>query len=216
MEANCRKPWLMKAYGRAISFAAENAGCDRAGAAIVRGVSFSLAPGEGLQLFGPNGSGKSSLLSMFAGLIRPAEGRLCWREDAAEMERPPEDSIFFLGHEASVKPALTAEENVRFWAKTYGGGGDVRRALAAVDAVPFQHLRARSLSAGQRRRVDLARALLAEREVWLLDEPAAAIDRGGVVIIRKLIEDHLARGGIAIIATHDDLGDGFKRLELAR
>ncbi len=205
----------MDRYRRDISLSAENAGCDRAGAAIVRGVSFALKAGEGLQLFGPNGAGKSSLLSMFAGLIRPAEGALRWREGGAETDRPPEASVFFLGHEASVKPALTAEENLAFWAKTYGGG-EVKAALEAVDAMAFRRLRARSLSAGQRRRVDLARALLAQREVWLLDEPTAAIDRDGVKIIRRLIDDHLARGGVAIVATHDDLGDGFKRLELAR
>ena len=204
----------MEQYRRAISLSAENAGCDRAGAAIVRGISFRLAPGDGLQLFGPNGSGKSSLLSMFAGLIRPSEGTLQWNCDDQESVRPPDQSIFFLGHEASVKSALTARENLRFWAKTYGGG-DVSHALEAVAAGSFAHLRAGRLSAGQRRRVDLARALLARREVWLLDEPTSAIDRDGVAIIRNLIDDHLARGGIAIFATHDDLGPGFKRLELA-
>ncbi|WP_375204369.1 heme ABC exporter ATP-binding protein CcmA [Hyphococcus sp.] len=205
----------MSSYRRAISLAADNAGCDRAGAAVVRGVTFSLGPGEGMQLFGPNGSGKSSLLSMFAGLIRPAEGGIQWRVDDAPGDTAPEGGVFFLGHDASVKPALTAEENLRFWAQA-NGGGDVDKALNAVDAASFRHLRAGRLSAGQRRRVDLARALLADREVWLLDEPTAAIDRDGVRIIRKLIDDHLARGGIAIVATHDDLGEGFKRLELAR
>lgn len=205
----------MSPYRRAISLAAENAGCDRAGAAIVRGVTFSLGPGEGMQLFGPNGSGKSSLLSMFAGLIDLAEGVVGWRVNGAAVEAAPEAGVFFLGHEASVKPALTAEENLRFWAKA-SGGGDVDAALAAVDALSFRHLRAGRLSAGQKRRVDLARALLVDREVWLLDEPTAAIDRDGVKIIRKLIDDHLARGGVAIVATHDDLGSDFKRLELAR
>ena len=205
----------MDPYRRAISLAAENAGCDRAGAAIVRAVSFTLKPGEGLQLFGPNGSGKSSLLSMFAGLIRPVEGAVRWRAGDQALAGPPEGGVFFLGHEASVKPALTAAENLRFWAKTYGGG-DVAEALEAVGAASFGALRARSLSAGQRRRVDLARAVMAKREVWLLDEPAAAIDRDGVAMIRRLIDDHLACGGIAIVATHDDLGTGFKRLELAR
>lgn len=205
----------MSPYRRAISLTAADAGCDRAGAAIVRGVSFSLAAGEGMQLFGPNGSGKSSLLSMFAGLIRPVEGAVEWRVDGDVCDTAPEGGVFFLGHDASVKPALTAEENLRFWAQV-NGGGDVSAALNAVDATSFQHLRAGRLSAGQRRRMDLARALLADREVWLLDEPTAAIDRDGVRVIRRLIDDHLSRGGIAIVATHDDLGDGFKRLELAR
>ncbi|MFC2952912.1 heme ABC exporter ATP-binding protein CcmA [Marinicaulis aureus] len=205
----------MSPYRRAISLTAADAGCDRAGAAIVRGVNFSLAPGEGMQLFGPNGSGKSSLLSMFAGLIRPVEGVLEWRLDGAVSNAAPAGGVFFLGHDASVKPALTAEENLRFWAQV-NGGGDVGAALKAVDGASFRHLRAGRLSAGQRRRVDLARALLVDREAWLLDEPTAAIDRDGVAVIRKLIDDHLSRGGIAIVATHDDLGDGFKRLELAR
>ena len=205
----------MNPYRRAVSLSAENAGCIRAGAAVVRGVSFALAPGEGLQLFGPNGSGKSSLLSMFAGLIRPAEGAVRWRADGADLDGPPENGVFFLGHEASVKPALTAAENLAFWVKTYGGG-DISAALNAVGADAFSGLRAGRLSAGQRRRVDLARAVIAEREVWLLDEPAASIDRDGVKIVRSLIDSHLARGGVAIVATHDDLGPGFKRVELAR
>ncbi len=205
----------MEPYRRAISFHTDNAGCDRAGATIVRGISLALSPGEGLQLFGPNGSGKSSLLSVFAGLIRPVEGSVRWRTDGAETAAPPEECIFFLGHEASVKPALTAEENLRFWAKLYGTDA-VADALEKVGAGSYARLRAGRLSAGQRRRIDLARAIVARREVWLLDEPTAAIDRDGVALIRKLIDDHLACGGIAIVATHDDLGPGFKRLELAR
>ncbi len=205
----------MDQYRRAIRLTAENAGCDRAGAAIVRGVSFSLAPGDGLQLFGPNGSGKSSLLSMFAGLIRPVEGEVLWYCDDAESPQPPDNSIFFLGHEASVKPALTTLENLKFWSDVYGGG-DVDLALEKLGATSFAHLRAGKLSAGQRRRADLARAVLGRREVWLLDEPTAALDRDGVVLVRSLINEHLGRGGIAVVATHDDLGDGFKRLELTR
>ncbi|GJL92069.1 heme ABC exporter ATP-binding protein CcmA [Hyphococcus sp.] len=205
----------MEQYRRAISFRAENAGCDRAGAAIVRGVSFGLSPGDGLQLFGPNGSGKSSLLSLFAGLIHPAEGMVRWHCEGVDSGKAPDDSVFFLGHEASVKPALTAFENLKFWTGVYSGGG-VEQALEKLGAASFAHLRGGKLSAGQRRRVDLARAVLVQREVWLLDEPTAALDRDGVVLVRSLIDEHLTRGGIAIVATHDDLGDGFKRLELAR
>ncbi len=207
----------MEPYAQQIGFEAENAGCDRAGAAIVRGVSFNLAPGEALQLFGPNGSGKSSLLSMFAGLIRPVEGALRWRRVEEEADAPFENSVFFLGHEASVKPSLTAEENLIFWAQTYGASRAlVDEATAAVDAEGFAKLRAGRLSAGQRRRIDLARAVLADRPVWLLDEPTAAVDRDGVEIIRDLTARHRSRGGVAIIATHDDLGPGYQRVELGR
>ena len=205
----------MEQYRRAISFRADNAGCDRAGAAIVRGVSFELAPGNGLQLFGPNGSGKSSLLSMFAGLIRPADGRVSWRCEGREFAAPIEDSIVFVGHEAAIKPALSASENLSFWARSYGAA-NTAHALERLGAASFMQLRAGKLSAGQRRRVDLARLAAAQREVWLLDEPTAALDKDGVHIVRTLINEHLARGGIAIVATHDDLGAGFQRLELAR
>ncbi len=210
----------MEPYAQPIGFEAENAGCDRAGAEIVRGVTFSLKPGDALQLFGPNGSGKSSLLSMFAGLIEPAEGTVSWRNGPAQSAAPFPGSLFFLGHEASVKPSLTAKENIAFWAKTYGAwrahGKRVAAALEFVGANGFSHLRAGRLSAGQRRRLDIARALLAERPVWLMDEPTAAVDRDGIDIVRKLTADHRARGGIAIIATHDDLGPGYHRLELGR
>jgi len=211
----------MTPYANPVSLMAENAGCDRAGAPVARGVCFTLSPGEGLQLFGPNGSGKTSLLSLFAGLIDLAEGAISWRTGDDENAKPPQDSVFFLGHDASVKLAMTAEENLRFWASFYGVEKSQRaqrivKALAAVDANAFRHLRAGVLSAGQKRRTDLARALLADRPVWLLDEPAAALDRDGVKMIRSLIDGHLARGGVAIVATHDDLGSGFKRVELGR
>jgi heme exporter protein A len=104
---------------------------------------------------------------------------------------------------------------LKFWASIYGSGS-AEQALEKLGAISFAHLRGGKLSAGQRRRVDLARAVLVQREVWLLDEPTAALDSDGVAIVRSLIDEHLARGGIAVVATHDDLGSGFKRLELAR
>lgn len=205
----------MTPYALTIGLEANNVGCDRAGAPIVRGVGFSLTPGEGLQLFGPNGSGKSSLLSVLAGLIRPAEGAVTWRCNGADSARPPAGAVFFLGHDASVKPALSARENLSFWAATYGAGARaVDAALDRVGAGGFRDLRAGRLSAGQKRRVDLARALLAGRPAWLLDEPAASLDASGDDLLRSLLADHFARGGVAVIATHDDLGRGFARLRL--
>ena len=209
----------MEPYAQPIGLEAENAGCDRAGAPVARGVSFVMQPGEGMQLFGPNGSGKTSLLAMFAGLIRAAEGTIVWRNAGETSQKPFDDSVFFLGHAASVKASLTPQENLDFWAKTYGVQNRKARidaALAEVGATSFAMMRSGRLSAGQRRRIDLARALIAARPVWLLDEPTAAIDRDGVAMVRVMTANHLARGGIAIIATHDDLGGGFKRMELGR
>lgn len=210
----------MLRYKREITLLAEDVGCDRAGAPIVRGVSFTLKPGDALQLFGSNGSGKTSLLALFAGHIRPATGSANWSIAGGEaQENPFADSIFFLGHEVSVKPALTAQENLVFWAKLYGAGKNVGEdkiaaALERVGMSDCRNMRAGRLSAGQRRRIDLARALLAQREVWLMDEPAAAIDAQGGAMLRGVISDHLENGGIALIATHDELGVASRKLEI--
>ncbi len=200
--------------------AAENAGCDRGGVPVVRGLSVIISPGEAVQLFGPNGSGKTSLLSLFAGIVAPAEGAVRWRRaDIEKKNRPFSNSIFFLGHETAVKPALTAFENLVFWAKLYGvkgadADGRARSALARVGLAAAADMRAGRLSAGQRRRIDLARGDLVDREVWLLDEPSSSLDSDGARIAGEMISDHLLRGGIAIIATHALLDAPSRRLEL--
>ncbi len=210
----------MQPYQREITLEAENAGCDRSGIPVVRGASFTLKPGEAIQLFGANGSGKTSLLALFAGHIRLAEGRVRWRDGEGVAQAAPfGHSLLFLGHEVSVKPALTAEENLFFWANIYGADGiDAKRnvidALARVGMSNFRSIRAGRLSAGQRRRIDLARAFLVRREVWLLDEPAAAVDNKGAALIGDMISEHLACGGIAVIATHDKLKVASRRLEI--
>jgi heme exporter protein A len=211
----------MTPYERSISLEAKDAGCDRGGDAIVRGVTFSMGPGEAIQLFGPNGSGKTSLLAMFAGLIPPAEGNVRWRNGDNEDERPFEKSVFFLGHETAVKPTLTAEENLFFWAALYGRSKNetktlIRDALERLDMAAFAHVKTGRLSAGQRRRIDLARALLCNREIWFLDEPAASLDWEGSAIAGTMIAEHLARGGLAIVATHAALAFDARRVELKR
>lgn len=209
-----------------------NAGCDRAGVPIVRGVDLTLRPGEAVQLFGPNGSGKTSLLALIAGHVAPAEGMVTWARGAAggatqgstrrstQGPAPFAGSVFFLGHEASVKPALTAAENLLFWAALYGFEGAaarkaVREALDRLGMGRLRDMRTGRLSAGQRRRVDLGRALLARRPVWLLDEPVAALDREGDAIVSAIIAGHLSDGGMAVIATHDRLDVVSRRVELA-
>ena len=110
----------MQHYKREITLRLDDAGCDRAGAPIVRGVTFDLAPGDAIQLFGANGSGKTSLLYLVAGQLRPAEGQVLWNSPGLQQHNPFAHSILFVGHEASVKPALTAYENLAFWAELYG------------------------------------------------------------------------------------------------
>ena len=210
----------MARYTREITLQADNAGCDRAGAPIVRGVSFTLEPGGAIQLFGANGSGKTSLLSLFAAHIDPAEGAVVWRDQAGhQQEQPFEESLVFVGHDVSIKPALTAEENLQFWAALYGvnktdQSQQIDAALSRMGMVGLRHMRAGRMSAGQRRRIDLARLLLARRAVWLMDEPATAIDASGVEILRSVIAEHLDCGGIAVVATHDELGVALRKMEI--
>ena len=208
----------MAPYRRKISLRLENAGCDRGGRPIVRGVTLGVTPGDAVQLFGANGAGKTSLLNLIAGLLRPAEGSLAWRVDKGGWEpQSPLDAIVYIGHEACVKSALTAGENMLIWAKTYGvqkakQKDAVYGALTRVGMQECVDMRAGALSAGQRRRVDVARAILAEREVWLMDEPAAAVDEKGAEMIGALIAEHKERGGVAIIATHDALSVTSRKL----
>lgn len=208
----------MTSYPRQISLRARNLGCDRGGAPIVRGVELTVEPGEAVQLFGANGAGKTSLLNLFAGHLDAAEGDIEWRiNDSDWSAQKPADSVLHISHVAPMKPALTALENLLFWARSYGHAKAAAKdaaesALMRVNLTAQTHMRAGKFSAGQRRRLDIARAVMAEREVWLMDEPAAAIDAKGAETVSAIIAEHLAKGGVAIAATHDTLGVASRRL----
>ena len=190
-----------------LSVNAENLGCDRAGVPVVRGVDFRLKGGEAIQLFGANGAGKSTILLAVAGLMRTASGALRWTVDNQTREdRPAHEAVIYMGHEASVKSALTVRENLEFWTQIYGAARNkISAALEAFSLAPYADIRAGRLSAGQRRRLDLARCTLADRPLWLLDEPAASLDAEGAALVARIIRHHLKRGGAALIATHDPL-----------
>ncbi|MHA7871723.1 MAG: heme ABC exporter ATP-binding protein CcmA [Hyphococcus sp.] len=198
---------------------AENLGCDRGGNAVLRGVDLTVTPGEAVQLFGANGAGKTSLLNVFAGHIRASEGSLSWRSNDTEAwsSARPHGAVLFIAHAVPLKSALTAAENLQFWASAYGvpradQGVIIADALDRVNMSDFSNAKAGKLSAGQRRRLDIARAIMARREVWLMDEPAAAVDANGAGIIAALIRAHLQQGGVAIMATHDTLGVESRKL----
>jgi heme exporter protein A len=150
---------------------------------------------------GPNGAGKSTLLRLVAGLLRPAAGSVALEgaDDAATGAHS-----HYLGHLDALKPGLTVRQNLDFWRRLWGGG-DIDAALDAVGLEPLGDLHASVLSAGQRRRVALARLLVARRLLWLLDEPATALDSAAEAGLGRLIADHLAGGGMAIAATHREL-----------
>jgi len=169
--------------------------CARGPAQILAGVSFALEAGEALILRGPNGAGKTTLLRTLAGLTPPLAGRIDMAEDA----------IAYAGHADGLKAQLTVAENLSFWAGVFGTF-DPSPAIEAFHLTPLLDRRAGEMSAGQKRRLSLARLLVTGRRVWCLDEPTVSLDTENVARFAAAVEAHLANGGSAIIATHIDLG----------
>ena len=168
---------------------------------VFRDVGFAIAAGGALQLTGPNGSGKSTLLRLLAGLLRPAAGTLSWDGADALADLPSHARrVAYVGHLDAVKHGLTASENLRFAARV--GGGDIAAALAAVGLDELADLPARMLSAGQRRRLALARLALSPASLWLLDEPTTGLDARSVERFGAMLSGHRSRGGLAVAATH--------------
>ncbi|MBU2959008.1 heme ABC exporter ATP-binding protein CcmA [Paracoccus sp. 1_MG-2023] len=165
----------------------------RGGLRVIEGVELDLRAGQALILQGPNGAGKTTLLRTIAGLQPPAAGTI----------EAPEDSIAYAAHADAVKPTLTVAENLAFWAQVFGGEGS--DALARLDLAHLADRPAARLSAGQRRRLGLARLLVTGRPIWALDEPTVSLDRGSVGRFTKILRAHLGQGGIAVIASHLDL-----------
>lgn len=179
--------------------------CMRGGREVFSDLGFRVCAGEALVLTGANGAGKTSLLRMIAGLLRPAAGRI--ELAGGEAELGVAEQAHYLGHQDALKPSLTVCENLQFWA-SYLGRNDaaVASALAAVGLEELADLPAGYLSAGQRRRLSLARLLAAPRRLWLLDEPTAALDIAAQERLTALMREHLGGGGIIIVATHGALG----------
>ena len=169
---------------------------------VLRDLSFTAEPGAGLLLLGPNGSGKSTLLRVIAGLKRPDAGRLLWEgADALADLAAHAARIAYLGHQDAVKPGLTAAENLRFAARRR----PVADALDQMGLAALAGLPVRMLSAGQRRRLALARLVLSDASLWLLDEPTLGLDTASLERLGTVLAAHRARGGIVIAATHLDL-----------
>jgi len=191
----------------------DNLSLERAERLVAEGLSALVTSGAALLLLGPNGSGKSSLLRALAGLMLPAAGRIAWDgADIAKAADAHRARLGFIGHQDAVKPGLSVAENLGFWAGF--GGGDVKAALAAFKLANLADRPARFLSAGQRRRLALSRLALRRSALWLLDEPTTALDSDSRQAFLALLRDHLDGGGIAVIATHEDLGIDAQRLTL--
>jgi heme exporter protein A len=180
-------------------------------------LAFELPAGEAVALTGANGSGKTSLLRALAGLIRPRSGEVRFSGPQGEIE--PEDArargVHLAGHADGLKPNRTAWEELRFQAIFAGGSeASAREAAATLALEPLLELETRKLSAGQRRRLVLARLIAAPRALWLLDEPLAPLDQARRTLAGELMAAHLARGGLIVAAVHDPLPIPARKLEI--
>ncbi|MBL6936693.1 MAG: heme ABC exporter ATP-binding protein CcmA [Alphaproteobacteria bacterium] len=190
--------------------------CIRGQRVLFRDLSFRVDGGQVLSLEGPNGAGKTSLLRVLAGLLPAAGGTVALvsgrgaETDADERGR----RVAWLGHNDAAKPQLTPREVLMFFARLYGTRADIDAVLASVGLAKIANLACGYLSAGQKKRLALARLKVAERPVWLLDEPLSSLDADGRKRALDLVNGHVMFGGIVIAATHEPLGVASERLTL--
>jgi heme exporter protein A len=179
--------------------------CTRGGREVFSGLGFTVGSGQALIVSGPNGAGKSSLLRLVAGLVHMTGGRLAL--EGGDSELTVGEQAHYLGHLDALKPALSVRENLAFWTQFLGGSqAAAEPALTAVGLGAIAHLPAAYLSAGQRRRLSIARLIAVKRPLWLLDEPTSALDAAAQAALATLMAGHLAEGGLILAATHGPIG----------
>ena len=190
--------------------------CVRGGRRVFSGLSFSVATGEALVVLGPNGVGKSSFLRLLAGLVARADGALTL--EGGDPELAIAEQAHYLGHQDALKPSLTVTENLGFWARYLGGTASPMGVAAALESVGLDsiaELPAAYLSAGQRRRLSIARLLAVSRPIWLMDEPTTALDVAAQARLAGFMRAHLRGGGLIVAAAHGPIGlDAARELRL--
>ena len=183
--------------------------CVRGERSLFKNVNFSLEAGELLQVNGPNGSGKTSLLRMLCGLARPAQGEICWLgKNIRSLDEDYYNSITYIGHLNGVKDNLNAIENLSISSALAGMEIDENKAYNILQQMGLggrEILPVKVLSQGQRRRVTLARLLVSRAVLWILDEPLVALDTSAVLLVKSILEQHLEKGGMVVMTTHQDI-----------
>lgn len=191
------------------TFEANALECVRGGRKLFQNLSFSLEPGEMLEVSGANGSGKTSLLRMLCGLLSPSAGEILWQ--GANIQKLKEEylkELAYLGHLSGVKAELSASENLRIsggLAGEYPSGEKIGAALKQMGLHDGEAVPAKTLSQGQQRRLALARLLVSDKALWILDEPLTALDSSAVRLVQSVLEEHLKGGGMAVLTTHQAL-----------
>src|SRR5262249_14732652 len=195
----------MKPVKPILKLSATDLACVRGGRQVFRKLSFAVGAGEALVVTGPNGVGKSSLLRLIGSLVRPTEGQLTL--EGGDSELTIGEQAHYLGHQDALKPSLSVGETLAFWVDFLGASAtEVATGLAAVGLDGLFRLPAAYLSAGQRRRLSLARLVAVPRPIWLLDEPTSALDSSAQAMLAGLMRSHLAGGGLILAATHGPIG----------
>jgi len=198
---------------------AQDLECIRDFRTLFVGLNFQLQNGEAIQVEGPNGAGKTTLLRILCGLRSPDEGRILWNgQDISKDRTEFQAAMAYVGHAHGIKGDLTPLENLRYWSSIHPVRHDpgITDVLQTVGLGAYEHVLSRRLSAGQRRRVALARLLITDATLWVLDEPFTAIDSEGVTMIEGFISRHIEQGGMAILTSHQPVSLGHGQLRTLR